>query len=42
VRGRVTDASGHPVSGREVRASAADRLENRYDDPTVTTANNRG
>jgi protocatechuate 3,4-dioxygenase beta subunit len=38
VKGRVTDASGKPVAGREVRASAADRLENRYYDPTVTTA----
>jgi protocatechuate 3,4-dioxygenase beta subunit len=40
VRGRVTDANGRPVSSREVRASAADRLENRYYDPTVTTADN--
>jgi len=38
VRGRVTDTDGHPVSGREVRASTADRLENRYYDPTTTTA----
>jgi protocatechuate 3,4-dioxygenase beta subunit len=38
VRGRVTDANGKPVAGREVRASAADRLENRYYDPTVQTA----
>ena len=38
VKGRVTDTAGHPVSGREVRASAADRLENRYYDPTTTTA----
>jgi hypothetical protein len=38
VRGRVTDGRGRPISGREVRASAADRLENRYYDPTVTTA----
>ncbi len=37
VRGRVTDASGHPIPGREVRASAADRYENRYYDPTVKT-----
>jgi hypothetical protein len=38
VRGRVTDAGGKPVVGREVRVSAADRLENRYYDPTTTTA----
>ena len=38
VRGRVVDAAGKPVAGREVRASAADRLENRYYDPTVKTA----
>jgi protocatechuate 3,4-dioxygenase beta subunit len=37
VRGRVTDAAGQPVAGREVRASAADRLENRYYDPTTRT-----
>jgi protocatechuate 3,4-dioxygenase beta subunit len=37
VRGRVTDVNGKPVAGREVRASAADRWENRYYDPTVTT-----
>jgi len=37
VRGRLVDASGAPVTGREVRASAADRLENRYYDPTTTT-----
>jgi protocatechuate 3,4-dioxygenase beta subunit len=38
VRGRVVDRNGDPVAGREVRASAADRLENRYYDPTVKTA----
>jgi protocatechuate 3,4-dioxygenase beta subunit len=38
VKGHVTDTAGHPVSGREVRASAADRLENRYCDPTNTTS----
>jgi hypothetical protein len=37
VRGRVADAEGKPVPDREVRASAADRLENRYYDPTTTT-----
>jgi beta-lactamase regulating signal transducer with metallopeptidase domain/protocatechuate 3,4-dioxygenase beta subunit len=37
VRGRVTDASGQPVPDREVRTSAADRLENRYYDPTTAT-----
>jgi hypothetical protein len=34
----VTDSSGKPVVGREVGASAADRLENRYYDPTIRTA----
>ncbi len=38
VRGRVTGPDGRPVARREVRASAADRMENRYYDPTVTTA----
>lgn len=38
VRGRVVDAEGKPVARREVRASAADRLENRYYDPTVQTS----
>jgi protocatechuate 3,4-dioxygenase beta subunit len=38
VRGRVTGPDGRPVVRREVRASAADRMENRYYDPTVTTA----
>lgn len=37
VRGRVVDAKGQPVAGREVRAAAADLLENRYYDPTTTT-----
>jgi len=37
VRGRVTDADGRPVPGREVRASAADRRKHRYYDPTVGT-----
>jgi uncharacterized GH25 family protein len=37
VRGRLTDAQGRAVADREVRASAADRLENRYYDPTVKT-----
>ena len=37
VRGRVTDAAGRPVASREVRASAADRMENRYYDPTTRT-----
>jgi protocatechuate 3,4-dioxygenase beta subunit len=37
VRGRVVDGKGRPVAGREVRAHAADRLENRYYDPTTTT-----
>ena len=29
---------GNPIAGREVRASAGDRLENRYYDPTTKTA----
>jgi hypothetical protein len=37
VRGRVTDADGNPVVGREVRAAASDLLENRYYDPTAKT-----
>ncbi len=37
VRGRVVDAAGRPVAGREVRASAADKRENRYYDPTTKT-----
>jgi protocatechuate 3,4-dioxygenase beta subunit len=38
VRGRVTDLSGQPMANRQVRAAAADLLENRYYDPTVLTA----
>ena len=37
VRGKVVDAQGKPVARREVRASAADKKENRYYDPTTTT-----
>lgn len=37
VRGKVVDAQGKPVAYREVRAHAADKRENRYYDPTVTT-----
>jgi protocatechuate 3,4-dioxygenase beta subunit len=37
VRGRVLDRQGKPVARREVRASAVDKLENRYYDPTTTT-----
>jgi protocatechuate 3,4-dioxygenase beta subunit len=37
VRGRVVDANKRPVAGRAVRASAADKRENRYYDPTTTT-----
>ncbi len=40
VRGQVKDASGEPVANREVRASAADKLENRYYDPTTRTDKN--
>ncbi len=38
VRGRVTDAAGRAVAELEVRASATDRAENRYYDPTVKTS----
>lgn len=41
VRGKVVDANGKPVPGHEVRAQAADKLENRYYDPTTST-NERG
>lgn len=37
VTGRVVDAEGRPVAGCDVRASAGDRMENRYYDPTTTT-----
>jgi len=37
VRGRVVDAQGKPVARRQVRAAAADLLENRYYDPTAET-----
>ena len=37
VRGKVVDADGKPVAGREVRAEPTDRRENRYYDPTTTT-----
>ncbi|HLJ95276.1 MAG TPA: carboxypeptidase regulatory-like domain-containing protein [Gemmataceae bacterium] len=37
VRGKVVDARGKPVADRKVRAHAADKLENRYYDPTTTT-----
>ena len=37
MRGKVVDGKGNPVAGREVRAHAADGLENRYYDPTATT-----
>lgn len=37
VKGVVVDAAGKPVAGREVRASAHDRRENRYYDPTTET-----
>lgn len=40
VRGHVKDETGKPLVDREVRASAADRLENRYYDPTTTTDKN--
>lgn len=37
VRGGVVDREGRPVAGREVRARAADRRENRYSEPAVKT-----
>jgi hypothetical protein len=37
VRRKVVDAKGKAVAGREVRAQAIDKLENRYYDPTTTT-----
>jgi protocatechuate 3,4-dioxygenase beta subunit len=37
VRGKVVDAMGKPMAFHEVRAHAADKLENRYYDPTTTT-----
>lgn len=40
VLGRVTDKSGQPITGRKVRASAFDKLGNRYYDPTTETDEN--
>src|SRR5580692_6272610 len=37
VHGKVVDATGKPMAFHEVRASAADKLENRYYDPTTKT-----
>nr|MDQ3623928.1 carboxypeptidase-like regulatory domain-containing protein [Verrucomicrobiota bacterium] len=37
IRGRVLDSAGRPVAERDVRASAADRRDNRYYDPTSRT-----
>lgn len=37
VRGVAVDNAGNPVAKREVRASAFDKRENRYYDPTTTT-----
>lgn len=37
IKGCVTDGGGKPIAGRKVRAHAADKLENRYYDPTVMT-----
>lgn len=37
IRGRVRDPEGRPISGREIRATPTDRLENRYYDPTTRT-----
>jgi protocatechuate 3,4-dioxygenase beta subunit len=37
VKGTVVDSGGSPVAGRQVRASAADRMENRYYDPETRT-----
>jgi beta-lactamase regulating signal transducer with metallopeptidase domain/protocatechuate 3,4-dioxygenase beta subunit len=40
VRGHMKDETGKPLAGRDVRASAADKLENRYYDPTTKTDEN--
>ena len=37
VRGKVVDKQGRPMPYCEVRAQAADKLENRYYDPTTQT-----
>ena len=37
VRGKIVDANGKPMAFHEIRASAADKLENRYYDPTTKT-----
>jgi len=37
VKGTVVDSSGSPVPNHQVRASALDKLENRYYDPTART-----
>jgi protocatechuate 3,4-dioxygenase beta subunit len=37
VKGKVVDASGNAVANRQVRAQPADKLENRYYDPTTRT-----
>ena len=37
IRGRVVDAAGKPVAGREVQGQAADKLENRYYNPATAT-----
>lgn len=35
VRGSVAETASQPAAGREVRASAADKRENRFYDPTT-------
>jgi len=37
IRGRVIDAAGQPIVGREIHAIAADKRENRYYEPTTKT-----
>jgi RNA polymerase sigma factor (sigma-70 family) len=37
VRGKAVDEQGNPAANAQVRASAFDRLENRYYDPTTKT-----
>lgn len=37
VRGKVVDKQGQPIPHRQVRAHAADKLENRYYDPATKT-----
>jgi beta-lactamase regulating signal transducer with metallopeptidase domain/protocatechuate 3,4-dioxygenase beta subunit len=40
VSGHMKDETGKPLADRDVRASAADKMENRYYDPTTRTDKN--